>query len=175
MIWFDRSGQNLGTVGDVGDSTLFIPEISPDGKRVATMRGPVGSADIWVQEGVRNTRLTFDQADDRYPIWSPDGASIVFASNRNGAYDLYQRASDGSTEEQLILQTPHLKRPNSWSPDGHFILYWAEQNNGDLMVLPLTGDRKTIPLSQHAIQRTAGGIFPGRQMGGLSIRRIGRL
>jgi len=56
------------------------------------MRGPVGSSDIWVQEGVRNSRFTFDPADDRYPLWSPDGTRLVFASNRSGAYDLYEKA-----------------------------------------------------------------------------------
>ncbi len=49
LTWFSRSGQNLGAFGGIGDATLFAPELSPDGKRVATMRGPVGSADIWVQ------------------------------------------------------------------------------------------------------------------------------
>jgi Tol biopolymer transport system component len=145
MIWFNRSGQNLGAFGDIGDATLFIPEISPDGKRVATMRGPVGSSDIWVQEGIRNRRLTFGQGDNRYPIWSPDSVRIAFASNRNGAYDIYEKAADGSGDDQVLLQSPQLKRPNTWSPDGRFIIYWTEQNNGDLMVLPLAGDRKPFP------------------------------
>ena len=160
MIWFNRSGQNLGSFGDIGDSTLFIPELSPDGKRVATMRGPVGSSDIWLQEGIRNRRLTFGPADDRYPIWSPDGARVVFASNRNGAYDLYERAADGSGTEQVLLQSAELKRPNSWSPDGRFILYSTGQNNGDLMVLPLTGDRKPFSFLSTPFNEQQGVFSP---------------
>ena len=32
-----------------------------------------------------------------------------------------------------------------WSPDGRFILYGSALNNGDLMVVPVTGDRKPFP------------------------------
>jgi Tol biopolymer transport system component len=140
LIWFNRQGQNLGAFGAVGDATLFSPELSPDGKRVATMRGPIGSSDIWLQEGMRIGRFTFNPADDRYPLWSPDGTRVAFASNRNGTYDLYQKPADGSGREDLLLQSPDFKRPNSWSPDGRFILYSVTNNNGDLMVLPLTGE-----------------------------------
>jgi serine/threonine protein kinase/Tol biopolymer transport system component len=160
LIWFNRAGENVGSFGDIGDSTMFSPEIAPDGKRVATMRGPVGSSDIWVQEGVRNTRFTIDPADDRYPIWSPDGARLAFASNRNGAYDLYDKAADGSGSERLLLPSPDFKRPNSWSPDGRFILYWTAQNNGDLMVLPLTGDRKPFPFVSTPFDEQQGAFSP---------------
>jgi serine/threonine protein kinase len=139
LIWFNRSGQNLGPLGAVGDATLFSPELSRDGKRVATMRGPVGSSDIWLQEGTRIRRLTFNPFDDRYPLWSPDGKSVAFASNRNGPYDLYRKLANGSGIDELLLQSPDFKRPNAWSPDGRFILYWVGSNKGDLMVLPLNG------------------------------------
>jgi serine/threonine protein kinase len=160
LIWFNRSGQNLGLCGEPGDSTLFSPEISPDGQRVATMRGPIGSSDIWVLEGVRNTRFTLDPADDRYATWSPDGTRLAFASNRHGNYDLYEKAADGSGPEQLMLQSPEFKRPNSWSPDGRFLLFWAAQNNGDLMVLPLSGDRKPFPFVNTPYDEQQGVFSP---------------
>jgi hypothetical protein len=160
LIWFNRSGQNLGPFGDVADSTVYSPEISPEGKRVATMRGPIGSSDIWLQDASRNSRFTFDAADDRYPIWSPDGARVAFASNRSGAYDVYERAADGSGGERLLLQSAEFKRPNSWSPDGKFILYWAAQNNGDLRVLPLTGDRKPFPFVSTPFDEQQGVFSP---------------
>ena len=160
LIWFNRSGQNLGPLGDVADATLYSPELSPDGKRVSTMRGPIGSSEIWVQEGIHRSRLTFDPADDRYPIWSPDGARVAFASNRKGAYDLYEKAADGSTDDRLLLQSPDLKRPNSWSPDGRCILYWAAQNNGDLMVVPLAGDRKPFPFVSTPFDEQQGVFSP---------------
>jgi serine/threonine protein kinase len=160
LIWFNRMGDSLGAFGGIGDSTLFAPEVSPDGKRVATMRGPVGSSDIWFQEGNRDSRFTFDPADDRYPLWSRDGASLAFASNRMGVYNLYEKPADGSGDEHLLLQSEELKRPNSWSPDGRFILYWSALNNGDLMLLPLGGDHKPYPFLSTPFDEQQGGFSP---------------
>ena len=142
LIWFNRSGQNLGPLGAPDDSNMRDPSLSPDGKRAAIARGPLVSGDIFIQEGTRTSRFTFDPTDERYTIWSPDGARVVFGSSRKGAYDLYQKPADGSGNEEILLQSAESKRPNSWSPDGRFILFDSDLNNGDLMVLPLTGDRK---------------------------------
>jgi len=160
IIWFNRSGQNVGALGAPDDPTLFNPELSPDGKRAGVTRGPVGSSDIWIEEGARTSRFTFDPADDRYTIWSPDGTRVVFSSNRKGAYDLYQKPADGSGKEEILLQSANLKRPNSWSPDGRFILYWDGQNNGDLWLLPLEGDRKPFPFLSTPFNEQQGAFSP---------------
>jgi len=89
-------------------------------------------ADISIKEGIRNSRFALDPADDRYPLWSPDGASLAFTSNRNGVFSMRSRPTFRGSE-QILLQSPDFKRPNSWSPDGRFLLYWVGGNNGDLM------------------------------------------
>ena len=64
-------------------------------------------------------RLTLEGAN-RFPIWTPDGARITFASNRDGPESIYWRAADGSGVAER-LTTPEegvLHRPESWSPDG---------------------------------------------------------
>jgi Tol biopolymer transport system component/predicted Ser/Thr protein kinase len=142
LIWFNRSGQNAGALGAPDEANLRYPELSPDGKRVAITRGPAGATDLWIEEGTRNSRFTFGQGNNILTIWSPDGKRVVFASGRKGASDLYQKPADGSGREELLLESADTKRPDSWSPDGRFILYWSAQNNGDLIVLPVTGDRK---------------------------------
>jgi hypothetical protein len=138
LFWFNRAGNNVGAPGAaMEDPGSSFPEISPDGKRVAFTRGTVGSRDLWIREGARTSRFTHDPADDFFTIWSPDGARVVFTSNRKGPLDLYVKAADGSGSEEPLLQSSDTKRPNSWSPDGRFILYWSSRNNGDLMVLPM--------------------------------------
>jgi Tol biopolymer transport system component len=122
LLWFNRAGQNLGGFGAADDGSLLFPELSPDGKRAAISRGATGASDIWVQEGTRLTRLTFDPAADRYVVWSPDSTRMVFASNRKGAYDLFEKPANASAGEQILLQSPDNKWPSSWSPDGKFIL-----------------------------------------------------
>ena len=145
LIWLNRAGQRVGTLGLPDDVGLLHPELSPDGKQVAITRLGGGVGDIWLQEGTRLSRFTFDPAEDRFSIWSPDRRSLVFASTRKGTFDLYRKPSDGSCTEGLLLESPDAKRPNSWSPDGRFNLYASEQNNGDLMLLPLSDTRKPFP------------------------------
>jgi len=160
LFWFNRSGRNVGAFGPGDESTLFNPELSPDGKRVAITRRPLGSGDIWMQEGTRTSRFTFDPADDRYSIWSPEGARVVFASARKEAFDLYQKPANRSGSEEILLQSADDKRPNSWSPDGRFILYNSSQNDGDLMVLPLTGGRKPFPFLSTPFNEQQGTFSP---------------
>jgi Tol biopolymer transport system component len=44
--------------------------------------------------------------------------------------------------------------------DGRFILYWSSQNNGDLMVLPMTGDRKPFPFPSTPFNEVQGVFSP---------------
>jgi Tol biopolymer transport system component len=120
----------------------------------------VGSSDIWIEEGTRASRFTFGQGANYFPIWSPDGARVVFASTRKGALDLYQKPANGSGSEEILLQSADAKLPNSWSPDGRFILYYSSLNNGDLMVLPLTGDRKPFPFLNTPFSEQQGAFSP---------------
>src|SRR4029077_20755384 len=62
--------------------------------------------------------------------------------------------------EQVLLHSTELKRPNSWSPDGRFILYSDERNNGDLMLLPLTGDRKPVSFLSTPFNEQQGVFSP---------------
>jgi eukaryotic-like serine/threonine-protein kinase len=162
LTWFNRSGQNVGSFGvpTAADVRAGGPELSPDGSRVAISKGLFNSSDVWMQEETRTSRFTFDPGNNVDAIWSPDGTRVVFASSRNGPYDLYLQRADGAGSEEVLLQSPENKRPNSWSPDGRFILYSSSRNNGDLMVLPLTGDRKPFPFLSTQFSEQLGAFSP---------------
>jgi len=145
LVWFNRSGKRTGTPADLDASTLYFPELSPDGQRLAVPRGPIGARDIWLAGSTRSTRFTFDPADDFGVVWAPDGSRVVFASNTKGTYDLYLKPADSSTPEQLLLASADTKFPNSWSPDGRFLSYYSSLNGGDLMVLPVLPERNGKP------------------------------
>ena len=88
----------------------FAPTLSPDEKSVAVCRmdpvpNPNNRRDIWIFDVARGTsrRLTFDPADDCGPVWSPDGSRIAFFSDRRGVREIYQKAANGSGDDELLL------------------------------------------------------------------------
>lgn len=52
-------------------------------------------------DGSHPLRLTSSVGDDVAPSWSPNGAVLLFASNRDGNYELYVMNSDGSGQTRL--------------------------------------------------------------------------
>jgi eukaryotic-like serine/threonine-protein kinase len=140
LTWVDRTGANLGTLGELDDRQL-APSLSPDGRRVAVVRMGQSNRDIWLLDGARTSRFTFDDAEDFFPLWSPDGSKIVFRSDRTGGGDLYQKSSSGASEETLLLGSDQPKSPHSWSADGRFLMYHSigPQTGRDLWALPMTG------------------------------------
>ena len=70
------------------------------------------------------------------------------------------KQADGSGIEEALLQSADIKRPPSWSPDGRFILYSSALNNGDLMVVPVTGDRKPFPFLSKTFTEQQGVFSP---------------
>jgi Tol biopolymer transport system component/serine/threonine protein kinase len=86
------------TIGDTN------PAFSPDGTRLSFVRAPSsGVNDIWVTgaHGGSPRRLTFDNRDVLRQTWTPDGAYIVFSSNRTGSYALWRVPVSGGTPERL--------------------------------------------------------------------------
>ena len=130
MTWFDRTGKQDTSVGEASRQDQI--EFSPDRKQVAVVvQEQQGSEDIWVYDLSlgRRTRLTFDAARDVSPVWSPDGRSVVFSSNRKGKFDLYLKAVDSLGTERLIYADDSNKMVTSWSSDGTWLLYSAGEPN----------------------------------------------
>ena len=163
LAWFDRTGRQLGTVSEPGVYAAI--RLSPDEKHIA-LQSPDnerGYQDIWSIEVARGTprRLTFDPANDIYPIWSPDGSRIVFGSNRDGTVNLYQKLSSGAGNDELLFKSDDGKLPTDWSPDGRYILYQDVSQKGlDLWVLPLLDEGKPVLFRQTDFQEMYGRFSP---------------
>ena len=157
LTWSDRSGKQGRAVGDAGPLNEF--RFSPDGQRVAVAVQDRAGFDVWIYDVSRGlrTRLTFDKASDRNPVWSPDGASIVFASNRKGKFDFYRKAVDSVSAEELLYASDLDKTPTSWSADGKWLLYDVfdpNSNTRDLWALPLTPERPGAALKPSPVLQT---------------------
>jgi TolB protein len=64
------------------------------------------------------------------PAWSPDGTRIAFSSYRDGNYELYTMAPDGSDVIRLT-NTAMAEAEPAWSPDGMSIAYAANLVRGE--------------------------------------------
>jgi Tol biopolymer transport system component len=159
LTWVDRSGKRGATVGEAARQTSL--EFSPDRTRVAVVVQDQAAEDVWIYDVSRGlrTRFTFDAARDIFPVWSPDGRSIVFSSNRRGRFfDLYRKAVDSVGAEELLYADDTNKRATSWSADGKLLLYDAigpgSQTGQDIWVLPLPPDRTGAAVKPSLVLQT---------------------
>ena len=151
LLWMDRSGKELDPVGDHGQYSN--PVLSPSGDRLAFgLNDPRnGNNDIWIRDLARgvSSRFTFGVgANNGVPIWSPDGNTIVFRSDREGTLNLYEKAASGQGEEKILLKTDEIKFATDWSRDGRFIAFSSQntKTGWDSWALPTFGDRKPFPI-----------------------------
>jgi len=147
LVWFDRSGKEISTLGDPGE--YFDVRLSPDGKIVAVVTGD--PSDIWLYDlarGIR-TRFTFDPLNEASPIWSADGRFLAYSSDRKVHVDIFRKAVSGAGGEEPVAQQPANEFPWDWSADGRFLAYEHEEPGGtakgDLWIMPISGDRKPFP------------------------------
>jgi Tol biopolymer transport system component len=163
---FDRSGKSLGPVGRSGN--VWDPAISRDKKWVVFRRASVTGSDLWKRDLRRGaeTPLTSNPSLNPAPFWSPKDDSIVFASNRQGGvFNLYQKATSGSGQDEPLLPNTASDTPTQWSRDGRFIVYREvdPKNKYGLWVLPTEGaaaDRKPIPFLRTEFNEMFGQLSP---------------
>jgi eukaryotic-like serine/threonine-protein kinase len=154
LVWFDRQGRALGTVGPFPFETFGGVELSPDGMRLAMQspRGPGPRSEIWLFDLVQNraSQLTFAEGSDRDPLWSPDGRRLAFSSLRSQAPGMYQKLAGGGEPEELLLRSRITWRdehwPTDWSSKGIVFVSGSDPESDDIWMLPLEGDRKPHPL-----------------------------
>jgi serine/threonine protein kinase len=164
LVWFDRTGRELGTVGEADEH--YGLRLSPDGKRVGVGIADArsGAGDIWIYDLPRNTRtrFTFHPDQDDNFIWSPDGRQAAFFSWRGQdkpSLYLNKLGDVGDGESSLA---PGFQIPTDWSWDGRFIIYRENDPKvgGDLWIWPLFGDRRPYPFQRTPFNETNARFSP---------------
>ena len=145
LVEYDREGRTLRELSDPG--RYSNPSLSPDGTRLLIGRVDQQRANIVMAHLQRDTmtRLTFG-AEDHDPVWSPDGKRMIYASNANGKFGLFEKDISGGGDAVPLLQSDVMVYPNDWSPDGRTLIYTRldPQTLRDLWTLSLPGRTSTL-------------------------------
>jgi predicted Ser/Thr protein kinase len=179
LTWLDRGGRELAAVGDPKDFFGSL-RLSPDGKKLAAdvLDFSNGGTDIWVydlsQAQATAERVTFEPGGEFSPVWSPEGARIVFGSGGDGPVKLRVKAvSDRGSGEGFPANVFQL--PSDWSSDGHWIFYQTNggEANGEIW-LASVADRKVMPLVQTAFDSSFPALSPNQAHLAFSANDTGR-
>ncbi|MEF9932358.1 MAG: hypothetical protein RR770_08690, partial [Bacteroidales bacterium] len=103
-VWAGPQKSNRTPSGSY-DNPLWMrySAISPNGNTIAfTYKGDIYTVPT---TGGRASIITTNPAYDTQPIWSKDGKSIAFASDRMGSMDVYLVSSEGGTPTRLTTHS----------------------------------------------------------------------
>ena len=156
LIWVDRAGREEAIAAPPRGYTY--PRLSPDGKRVAIdVRDEAIDIWLWAFDTETLTRLTFEPTQDEYPVWTPDGLQVLFASFRNNAWGVFAQSADGRGAAHAVGTGPDEIDPLSVSPDGRTLV---ARTAGDLVGLPLGMSGQPAPLWATTVEEPNADISP---------------
>jgi len=147
--------------------------VDPQGETLAVtiLDGP--RSDVWTTSLASPTlnRLTFSGFNIE-PRWSPDGEWVVFASNRDGPFNIYRKPADGDgAAERLVVSDLH-QYPGGFTPDGSSLVYSRADpiTGSDIWIMSLTGSEKSArPLINTPANENMPSLSPdGRWMSYIS-------
>jgi eukaryotic-like serine/threonine-protein kinase len=126
-----------------------------DRVRPGRKRARVGCRDLGTTGDGSLTRRTFAAGSNIAPIWSRDGRSITFSSNRAGVYHLFSAPADGSGTARQLLAATHAQFPGSWAPDGRTLAFVESHptNGADIWLLSSDEDKAQPFLVTRADER----------------------
>ena len=162
LVLVDRAGREESLNGP--PRAYQSVSISPDGTRIALEVLGSGLEDLWLYDvrGQSASRLTFDVADDLWPVWTPDGERVLFLSQRGGPYGLFSKRADGTGQPEQLVSFEG--QPLLWSiaPDGRTLAGTEStpETGWDLLSVALEGEPQVQPLLADNFQETNPEISP---------------
>ena len=109
---------------------------------------------LWDVAANRHTRLTEFGADNRQPVWGPDGGSLYFLSERSGSFNVWKLdLANPKAPSQVTTHRTHPVRFLSASSAGDLCYAW----DGELWVRPAaTGESRKLEVLVATDRRDRG-------------------
>ncbi len=152
------------------DAWVEYPSFSPDGSKIAYMGHQGTDYEIYVADLATGAvdQLTDSHGSDGWPVWSPDGRTIAFTSERDDCrfasddqecwragendeyHDIWLMNADGSDPRRV---SPEIGQFVAWSPDSTYLLI-----SGHALFVVRTDGTGRLELRADGIDRALGGI-----------------
>jgi len=164
LTWIDRAGV-LAPVS-LPDRNFENVVVSPDGTQ-AIVQIQEGIVALWLFDIRRNTLTPIGNrtGSSQAPLFTADGARVIYRGTREGSRNLYLRAVDGSGDEERLSTKPDvIQTPTSMSPDGRWLLFnessGQEVGGVGIWVMRLDGDRTPRHLFSTPAGESDGQLSP---------------
>jgi serine/threonine-protein kinase len=135
LLWVTRDGTATEIATLEGVSAYH--NLSPDGRRLVTIRTTAGNRDLWVLDltGHPPTRLTLGGVHN-FPIWA--GQRVIYSSGASKA-NLFWKLANPAAPEERLGSSEYQQIPGSVSPDGSTLAYSEDrpQTGRDIFLMSL--------------------------------------
>ena len=118
FLWLDQQGNIEEASTQKGN--FRNPALSPDNKTVALqVDGNIQLLELAIN---RLTPFTLEGTTNSNPIWTPDGQSIVFRSDRGSKFGIWRKRANFTDKAQLLFpEVDYLVTPRAFSKDGRIL------------------------------------------------------
>ena len=155
LVWVDRTGRQLATIGPA-NVNVKSARLSPDGQRLATAIYDVerGEQDLWIFDVKTNTgrRLTAEPGLRDAAVWSPDWTTLAFLHTADTTLPRIHLRGLTPQDAEEVMPAQDFQMPSDWSPDARFVAFvntgvprLANEQQSDVWLMDLAR-RKLAPL-----------------------------
>jgi DNA-binding winged helix-turn-helix (wHTH) protein/Tol biopolymer transport system component len=162
----ERTGEARGNIARLTNSPDWKPrpEVSADGKKMVFLRNNIAPTVYLAQVEPKTNaldqvqRLTLDESVSRPYEWTPDGAALLYISNRDGEFHIFRQRLGAASPELVVdgHDNPYILRLN---PDATQIMYMSDASRA--------GRNGTSPRERTGLDREKARLMAAPISGGV--------